>query len=350
MLHAAAPTSPTSFTGAASAAGSPASGPSASASSTAAEEVGRWFDVLLGTPLQILVTIVVGGIVLVLVRMIITRTVDSVVNGSPRLRRKAAALAERTGRPLVEPAVAARRVQRARTMGSVLRSTATLVIGVVVLFIVLDLVGVNIGPLIASAGIAGVALGFGAQTLVKDFLSGLFLLIEDQYGVGDVVDLGEVSGTVEAVGLRVTQVRSLDGTLWYVRNGELLQVGNMTQGWSRALIEVRVGLEADVAEAMEAMRRAGQAVADDPELGPLVLEPPTVTGVEDLNAEGALLRILVKTAPAQQWGVARALRQQIRATFTEAGVPFALTRRELVIERPTDDEAGEDAQAQTAKG
>lgn len=304
--------------------------------SDALEPVGRWFDVLLGTPLQIAITIVVGLIALAVVRVLINRVVDRIVAGTVREQAHRLFRRSRIPLPAVDERGAARRVQRARTMGSVLRSTASLAIGLVVLFIVLDLLGVNIAPLLASAGIAGVALGFGAQTLVKDFLSGLFLLIEDQYGVGDVVDLGEAVGVVEAVGLRVTQVRSLDGTLWFIRNGELLRVGNMTQGWSRAIVDVRLPVDADVPSATDLLLEAGRGVAEDPELGPLLLEEPTVTGVEDLSAEGVRLRLMVKTAPAQQWAVQRALRARIRDTFAEAGVPLALTQQVLVQQPPSD--------------
>jgi moderate conductance mechanosensitive channel len=198
---------------------------------------------------------------------------------------------------------------------------------------VLGILHVDVGPLLASAGVVGVALGFGAQTLVKDFLAGISMLAEDQYGVGDVIDVGEATGTVEQVGLRVTQLRSLDGTLWYVRNGEILRVGNMTQGWSRAVVEVRVLAVEDVPRVRDLMLAVGAEVQADPELGHLVLEDPEVAGIEDLTAEGALLRLLVKTAPSKQWEVARALRAGVRERMSAQGIEMALPRREVVVER-----------------
>src|SRR5450756_2287537 len=161
-------------------------------------------------------------------RWLVTRTVRSVVAGGSTVRRKARGLLVRTGVAGgdSDPLVIARRVQRAETMGSVLRSTAALVIGIVVITILANINAWDLGPVLASAGVLGVALGFGAQTLVKDFLSGIFMLIEDQYGVGDVIDVGQATGMVEAIGLRVTQLRDLSGTLWYVRNGEGQRVGN----------------------------------------------------------------------------------------------------------------------------
>lgn len=293
----------------------------------------RWFDWLLGAPAQTLVALVAGVLLLALTRWLVTRTVRSVVSGGATVRRHAKRLLLKTPvRTTMEsdPLTVARRVQRAETMGSVLRSTSALVIGIVVITAIANINSWDLGPVLASAGVLGVALGFGAQTLVKDWLAGLFMLIEDQYGVGDVVDLGEASGVVEAIGLRVTQVRDLSGTLWYVRNGEVLRVGNMTQGWSRALVEVQVPPDADVDRAMDVLREAAAQIAADPELGPSVLADPEVTGFEDLRAEAVMLRTIIKVAPAKQWVVQRALRARIRERFAEAGIAMALPRQVLV--------------------
>ena len=142
---------------------------------------------------------------------------------------------------LRDDATYTRRVQRAATMGTLLKSIVSGVVFTVVTLMFIAELGYDIAPLIASAGIIGVALGFGSQALVKDFLSGIFMIFEDQYGVGDVVDLGEASGTVEAVSLRVTRLRDVNGTVWYVRNGEILRVGNMSQNWARTVLDVTVG-------------------------------------------------------------------------------------------------------------
>ena len=298
----------------------------------------RWFDALITPAWQIAVTVAIGAIVLALLRRFIARTVRHLVDGAPALSRNASRLITRGlrqdgGQENVSPLAAARRAQRAQTMGSALSSGATFLVGGLVIVVVLGLLNVNVGPLLASAGVVGVALGFGAQTLVKDFLAGISMLAEDQYGVGDVVDLGEASGVVEQVGLRVTQVRSLNGTLWYVRNGEILRVGNMTQGWSRALIEVRVLSEQDVPRVQELLLQAAADVAADPDLGPAILEDAEVAGIEDLTADGAMLRLLVKTAPSRQWDVARALRARIRVLLAAEGIELALPRREVQIER-----------------
>ena len=229
-----------------------------------AEEIGTsaasWFDWLVGPTLQTIIVLAIGALAVGVARWMITRGVRSVVAGGSTVRRRARGLVSRTrvgsALPAADPLAVARRGQRAETIGAVLRSGAALIVAVFVLTAIANIYDWNLGPLLASAGVAGVALGFGAQTLVKDVISGLFLLVEDQFGVGDVIDVGEVAGTVEDVGLRVTQIRDLSGTLWYVRNGEVLRVGNMTQGWSRARVEVLVAPDQDVARALELLRGA----------------------------------------------------------------------------------------------
>jgi small conductance mechanosensitive channel len=306
------------------------------------ESPARWFDWMLGPPLQTFVAILAGMLALVVARWLITRGVRSVVSGGATVRRGARRLAGRTPVGAIIPEsdmiAVARRVQRAETIGSVLRSTAALIIAIVVLTIIANIYSWNLGPLLASAGIAGVALGFGAQTLVKDVISGLFLLVEDQYGVGDVIDVGEATGTVEAVGLRVTQIRDLSGTLWYVRNGEVLRVGNMTQGWSKAFVEILVGLDEDVTHAVELVRAAAAELGEDPELARLLLAEAEVTGFEDLTGESIRLRAMIRVAPAKQWLIQRELRARIVRRFRDEGVSLALPRREILVERPVPDD------------
>ncbi|NMR19648.1 mechanosensitive ion channel family protein [Cellulomonas fimi] len=301
-------------------------------------EAAAWFEALITPAWQIGLTIALGVVAVALLRRLVARTVRNIVRGGPAVRRRADRLVSRRPRQEAReldpsPLGAARRVQRAQTMGSVLGSLSTFVVGLLVIVIVLGILQVDVGPLLASAGVVGVALGFGAQTLVKDFLAGISMLAEDQYGVGDVVDVGEVSGSVEQVGLRVTQIRSLDGTLWYVRNGEILRLGNMTQGWSRAVVEVRVLSDADVPRVRELLLGAAAEVAAHPDLAAAILDDPEVAGIEDLTAEGAMLRLLVKTAPSKQWDVARELRARIRDQLAREGIELALPRREVLIER-----------------
>lgn len=282
-----------------------------------------WF---LGAPLQIVIIIAASLVLLAIVRALINRVTESIAKEAPTGADKngtapRGVLARAV--PLTNPLASVRRAQRARTIGSVLRSTANIVVLATMVLLVLDVLGVNIAPFIASAGIVGVALGFGAQSLVQDFLSGIFMLMEDQYGVGDTVDFGEVTGTVEEVQLRVTKVRDLEGTLWFVRNGEILRTGNMSQEWSRTLVEFPVPMSADVPQVREVLEAAAERIANDEELGAYVLEEPEVTGVESIARGRLVFRIRIKTQPAMQWEVARALRVAVRDDLTAAGVPLA---------------------------
>ncbi|SKC78100.1 mechanosensitive ion channel family protein [Krasilnikoviella flava] len=294
----------------------------------------EWFT---GWPLQILVILVIGGVILALLRRVIGHVTERIATGAgtkttePPKDASASSGAWRRylGRtPFVEDAIALanplasqRRAQRARTVGSVLRSTANITVGTIMALMILQAVGQPVGALLASAGVVGIALGFGAQSLVKDFISGVFLLVEDQFGVGDVVDLGSgATGTVEEVQLRVTQVRAFDGTLWYVRNGEILRAGNMTQQWSRAVAEVRVPIDADVDVVRAALGRAADAVQADPELSPLLLEAPSVRGVDAVNDITMTFTLHAQTRPGDQWEVSRELRRLAQAELRRSGV------------------------------
>ena len=219
------------------------------------------------------------------------------------------------------PAGSTRRVQRAQAMGSLLKSVTSGVIVAVIFTMMLSALGFAIGPILASAGILGVALGFGSQTLVKDFLSGIFLIFEDQYGVGDVVNLGEgLTGTVEAVSLRVTRVRDTNGTVWYVRNGELLRVGNMSQNWARTVLDIQVSAREDLGRVRRVLQDVANDLWHDEDFEGVVIEEPEIPGVEAITPDAITLRVTLKTAPMEQWRVARVLRERIKARFDHEGI------------------------------
>ncbi len=169
----------------------------------------------------------------------------------------------------------------------------------------------------------GVALGFGAQSLVKDFLSGVFMIFEDQYGVGDVVDLGEAGGTVEAVGLRVTRLRDVEGTVWYARNGEIVRVGNQSQNWARTVLDIQVAVDQDLRRVQDVLRDVAHDLWDDEDFKQVVIEEPEVWGVEELTPNWASVRVVLKTAPLEQWAVAREMRQRIKFRFDHEGIELA---------------------------
>jgi len=197
---------------------------------------------------------------------------------------------------------------------------------------------IDLAPLIAGAGVGGIALGFGAQSIVKDFLSGLFMLIEDQYGVGDIIDVGDATGTVENVSLRSTTIRDVYGTVWYVPNGEILRVGNFSQLWSRALIDVEVSYDTDLELAQGVIQRVADEMWRDPEWGgDELMERPEVWGVQDLGASGVALRLVVKTEPSQQWAVERELRLRLKEALDAAGIEIPFPQTTVWLRNETTD-------------
>lgn len=214
-----------------------------------------------------------------------------------------------------------RRISRIKTLAAVAASAAAIVVWGWAALAILDQVGVNIAPLIASAGVLGVALGFGAQSLVKDFLSGIFMLLEDQYGIGDTIDLGDgVFGDVEEITLRITTVRDMDGALWYIRNGEILKVANHSDEFSVARIQVPVGLSNDTEKAFEVIEDSVQKIAKSPEVAELLLDKPVVNGVSDFQPDYLSFRVTVKTLPGSQWQVQRIMQGRVLNSMNDAGV------------------------------
>jgi small conductance mechanosensitive channel len=242
------------------------------------------------------------------------------------------------------PPGSTRRVQRAKTMGSLLKSIVSGIIAAIVITMMLAELGLNIGPIVASAGIVGVALGFGSQTLVKDFLSGIFMIFEDQYGVGDVVDMGEsLSGTIEAVSLRVTRLRDTNGTVWYVRNGELYRVGNMSQNWARTVLDVQVSAREDLTRVKAVLTDVIHDLWQDDDFTGVIIEEPEIWGIEAITPDAITLRVTLKTAPMEQWRVARVLRERIKSRFDHEGIqaPYPTS---YVMNRTPGAEAPEPAQ------
>jgi small conductance mechanosensitive channel len=303
---------------------------------------------VLVKPLTILLIIILA----LVARWLIHRTIDKLIRHTLTDDDDAEATAEASnGFSLLRPLrnripsslviPSERRAQRARALGSVLRSFASFTIFVVTLMLILGEIGVALGPLLASAGVAGLAIGFGAQNLVKDFLAGLFMLLEDQYGIGDVVDVGDVTGTVEAVGLRITTLRDGHGVLWYVRNGEIVRVGNKSQGWALVIVDVPVGF-VSVEQATQVLRDAAAALAEDPALHDDIIGEPEVLGVEQITADGAVVRTTVKTASSAQWRIGRELRHRLTDALERAGIAAQIKAGRLYI-RPGYETAGPEA-------
>ncbi|HRA75131.1 MAG TPA: mechanosensitive ion channel family protein [Propionicimonas sp.] len=214
--------------------------------------------------------------------------------------------------------------QRTATMGSLLTSLTTATVFVIAVLTILAIVDVPLAPLLTSAGVGGVALAFGAQSLVKDFISGIFMILEDQYGVGDFIDVGEITGTVEEVGLRVTRLRDATGQVWYVRNGEITRVGNLSQGWSTAIADVPIAPDEDPVKAIAVLEQVATDLEADPSYADLLLDRPTVVVVNAVTPTSILIRVTARTAPNRHWPVQRTLLERSVGALTAAGVHAAV--------------------------
>jgi small conductance mechanosensitive channel len=285
-----------------------------------------WMATLLDVPLKLALILVTALVIRWVVRRVINRIATGIASGRGGLAKLDDRLPNATAILSPSPLLSARREQRARTTASVLNSATTAAVSAVAILTALPLLGVTIAPLLASAGVIGVALGLGAQALIKDLLAGIFMIAEDQFGVGDVVDLGEATGTVESVGLRVTRLRDADGTLWYLRNGEVLRVGNRSQGWARAVLDVGFPPGHDLVRARDLLLDVARGLVKEEDFAAVVLEEPQVWGVESVSTDSVALRLVVKTQPLQQWTVARELRRRIVERFGQEGlgVPVGL--------------------------
>lgn len=281
---------------------------------------GTVWDRVVGPPLLISVT-VVGAIVLrwvihrVIKRMVATATVRGAARRSIIPGGRGRAIAEAAAGLARE-----RHVQRTTTMGSLLRSITTFVVFGIATLTVMQLVGLPLGPLLASAGVGGVALGFGAQSLVKDFLSGIFMIVEDQYGVGDVIDTGSATGTVEDVSLRVTRIRDATGVIWYVRNGEILRIGNRSQGWSTALVDIPFAYQEGIARVIAVITEVVSELDRIEPWDELMLAPPKVVGVESMAGGVATIRVTAKCMANEHFGVQREIRERVMRAFQANGI------------------------------
>ena len=293
-----------------------------------------WF---LGIPLQILLILLGAWVVRWLVHRAIDRLVASLVHRHetgdtttlgavdptpteqlPVLRR----YGRRAGRVISQTGLVATERQRARveTLGSMLRSIASIVVWGTAVLMVGEALGINMAPVLASAGVGGVALGFGAQSLVKDFLSGMFMILEDQYGVGDFIDTGDVQGTVEEVTLRVTRLRDLEGVIWYVRNGEIVRIANRSQGWNTATIDIPVSPKESPETVIEILREVATRMYDEAEWRRTLLSPPTVAGVESITGTALTIRTFAKCRTNTHWSVQREFRERGVTALAAAGI------------------------------
>jgi small conductance mechanosensitive channel len=259
---------------------------------------------LLSTGIQIAITLIIAVVVTWLVGFLIKRA----------LRRTEAA----------ETPEAIDRAKRLKTVLGALRVLAGIVIWVLAGITVLGQLGISIGPILAGLGVVGVAVGFGAQNLVRDLLGGIFLIVENQLRVGDIVRIGDAVGTVEVLNLRITQIRGLDGHLYTVPNGEIKMVENMSMKWSRAIVKVGVAYLSNIERVIEALHKAIEDLKSDETVGHYLIDTPQIKAIDDFAASSLDVALWIKTMPAKQWDTARMARRYIKKRFDEAGIeiPF----------------------------
>jgi len=283
---------------------------------------GLWQGVLVwlrdvGLNLLAAAGIIVGAIVLAwLLRFVIHRIVTRIVSGA-----KSKANVDDTQALERSPLSAMRLVQRTRTLGSILQNIVNVSLGIVAILLVVNQLAPNaLGSFALLSAAIGAGLGFGAQNIVKDVLNGIFIVAEDQVGIGDVVDLGLATGIVEYVSVRITHVRDVNGTLWYVRNGEITRIGNMSQGWSRVIIDLAVPTDADIGQVEKAMHDAAKSIFKDHKWRSRVLEQPEVWGLESITGDALVIRVVMKTRANAKDDVARELRMRLKHAMDELGV------------------------------
>ncbi|MEI7593612.1 MAG: mechanosensitive ion channel family protein [Actinomycetes bacterium] len=278
-------------------------------------------DWVVAKPLTIALIIMVAFVVNRILRSAVTRSVTRVTSQSA----ESSSSADFGGAPsLLSPRMRTeRREARAHTLGTVLHSATSIVVWTIAVFAIFGALNINLGPLIAGAGIVGIALGFGAQSLVKDVMSGIFMLAEDQYGVGDEVDLGDAVGIIEKVSVRSTRLRDVYGVVWYVPNGQIQRVANKSQEWARALLDLTVSYDTDVVIAEQVILATATAVTEKPEWRDQVLDAPKVWGIERFGPQGIVIRLVIKTRPDKQFNLMRELRGELKGALEVAGVPLA---------------------------
>ncbi|NNE96272.1 MAG: mechanosensitive ion channel family protein [Acidimicrobiales bacterium] len=309
-----------------------------------AARIASWF---VERPLRILLIILVAWVIRWLLQRAIDRFVARIAENTEidvtPLPEDTSSVAGR--RALREHTLEARSRQRAITIGAVLNSASTLGIVLVAGLLVLSELDLNLAPLIASAGIAGLAIGFGAQSMVKDFLAGIFIILEDQYGVGDIVNTGLATGKVEEVSLRTTRLRDQAGTLWIVPNGEIQRVGNTSQLWSNAVIDVEVSYDTDLDYAISVIKATLDEIWMEADPNATVIAEPEVLGVDQLGESSVVIRAVVKCEPAEQWSMGRIARKRIKEALDAAGIEIPFAQRTVWVRSMGGDAPPSDALA-----
>src|SRR4051812_11671167 len=279
-----------------------------------AEATGFWG--IWGVPVYIGSVIVVAILLRIAFHFVVRSVVERIVHGVKKRQR-----VTDTQSLHASPLHTVRLVQRARTLGAVLNNIVTVTIVVIAVLLIITAINPNItGAFSLITAALGAGLGFGAQNIVRDILNGLFMVIEDQLGVGDVVDTGQATGVVEHVAIRTTQIRDVNGTLWYVRNGEIIRVGNMSQGWARVIIDLAVPYDADIEAVEERMLATANSIVEDPKWRATIMERPEIWGLESISSEALVIRLVIKPRPSAKDDVSRELRVRLKRALDDMNV------------------------------
>jgi small conductance mechanosensitive channel len=294
--------------------------------SSVVDDVNSWLDAVpLGEVFEIalvlLLALLAHIIVVRVIRTLVRRAIDKAPAKQRSNRSRNSSMDEGVFAQLQE-----RTKQRAQAIGTLARSTAVLVIWTTAIITVLSIVGINVTPILASAGVLGVVIGFGAQTLVGDYLAGISMIIEDQLGVGDIVNVGDVTGTVEEVALRYTRIRDFFGTVWYIRNGQMNFVANQSQGWTNAIVDIPIATDSDLTLVRDTVNAAGEEMLTKGDFAHDFLAAPAFGGIEAITGDAVTVRISARIRPEHQFAVTRAVREQMRDALTSAGIKIPLPR------------------------
>lgn len=274
----------------------------------------------LSKPIRVIAIIILAYVANRIVRFFIRRSINNLAK--EKSQERVSKFKRKTGLSKLETTEnpTYRTVQRAETMGTALKGVATFAIMTATILSIMGTFHIELGPIFAGAGLIGIVVGFGAQGMIRDFLAGIFIIVEDWYGVGDVIDAGAASGTVEQVTLRATKLRDIYGTVWHIPNGEITRAGNKSQQWGRALLDVAVALDADIDLAQQVIKQTADELASDKDHATEIIDEPEVLGIEEIGADRILIRVVVKTTPSAQWKIARELRARIKRSFNDNGI------------------------------
>jgi len=302
----------------------------------------KTIEVIVAKPVKVIVILVVAWFLNRLLRRGINHLVSRLVEARDTRAEERESVEVRDGRfeaiaGRIEEKLAHLRLQRQRgrqraeALGAVLKSAGSLVVYTVAIIMALAEFEVNLGPLIAGAGIIGIALGFGAQSLVQDFLAGVFMLVEDQFGVGDIIDVGEAAGIVEGVTLRTTKIRDVHGTVWWVPNGQIRRIGNKSQQWARAVMDIEVAYDTDLGHAMNVIKETADGVWQDQLPHATVLEEPAILGVQRFGDNAIVIRVVLKVEPGEQFATGREMRGRLKEAFDREGIEIPFPQRTVWV-------------------